>query len=60
MKNKNILTKPTLTIRHLFKFDIGPVISIFPVAQIGKLHHRTLEKKLFNETAGNFEINKKN
>ena len=70
LENKNFLTKPTpstshllsCSISHLFNFDIGSVILIFPAVQIGKVHYRTLEKQiklLFKEIASNFDTNKK-
>ena len=51
-------SNPTPNITHLLKLDIGLTISIIPVAQIRKLHHKTLEKEnilLLKENAGNFE-----
>ena len=43
---------------HLLRLDIGLTISIFPVAQIRTLHHKTIEKEnilLLNDNTGNFE-----
>ena len=51
-------SNPTPNISHWLRYDIGLAISIFPVAQIRKLHNKILEKEnilLLKENAGNFE-----
>ena len=48
----------TPSISHLLSFDVGLAVSVFPVAQIRKLHHKNVEKEnilLLNENAGDFE-----
>ena len=63
LKTRKFLTNPTPSISHLFRFDIGWVISLYAAVQIGKLYQRTLEKEnilLLKEHASNFEANKNN
>ena len=45
MNKQTNSSNPTHNISHLLRLDIGLAVSIFPVAQIRNLHHKTLEKK---------------
>ena len=49
-------SNPIPNTSHLLRLDIG--LTIFPVAQIRTLHHKTIEKEnilLLNDNTGNFE-----
>ena len=56
IKNKQ-KSNATASIGHLFRFDIGSIISIFLAVPIAKLHYRTVVKEktlLLKENTGIF------